>query len=561
MLRKAFFVWMVCLCLASTSLADELENGWIISGTSKWTKVDNAFCQVKQSQYKGTGRAICKDLHGGPGTWRGMVEPGPGVRSAGIVFLADQNGKGGMECIIGGTGESRGFLLRDSSGQELWSDPYAPWECYEPYLLEAVVAKERVRVQMLRWDGELISQSDWVSIDEGLSGTRGYFGLMTEQGVARFWNGEIAEKPMVDMTPNAPNRLRLSTGPGSSWRINGGLWKWTDAERKWIRQSSHVERSWAILQNRPDQWTCRVKIAPPAGGAGMVFNAERNGQQGLLCWLGGQPGTGSLNLYLLQEPNQFKLLWSSEGDKWRYDRTYVLQGETKNKQVRIGLLAEDGSLISQSPWINVPQKYTQTGGVIGFHTWRGPAEFGHFGEVASPEVPQRPSSQLHENWRVLRGKWRWGDDEQKQLVYCGSRSGQVINKQLEGIRGNWSCTAEIGKNAAACLLFQVSDNGEIGFAGELKAQDDKLTCQLINLANGKTLWEGEVLPFASKSTYLLHAQTTLDRVRFRLQTTDGTTLADSGYIYVSSKHNDRTGYLGIAGEGAVTFGKWSFESE
>jgi len=549
-------------CLATATLAGQLNSDWITFGDCQWQKINRPYPLIKQSNFNGTGKAINKNITGRLGVWRCLVEPGPRIHSAGFVILAGQDGKGGLECLLGGTGENRGFLLRNSKGKILWSDPYVPWECYEPYVLETVVQVNRVRVQMLSWNGTLLSQSDWISVNPKLAQESGHFGLMTEKGIARFWNWTIGQKPMAEMTPNAPNKLRLVEAPDSPWRINGGLWQWTDTDRRWIRQSSCVERAWAILQNRPAQWTCRVKVLPPAGGAGMVFNASNDGQKGLLCWLGGQPGAGSLNFYLLQGKNKFKGLWAGQAGKWRYNQPYILQGKSKNNKVRIRLLAaDDGALITESPWIKVPEKYTQSKGVIGFHTWRGPAEFGHFGKVATPKISPPQTAHLGENWRVLAGRWQWGDEQKSRLVHQGPAIGQVINTQLQGIRGNWQCKVNLEENAEAHLLFQVSNDGKVGFAGVVKKQGDKIIPSLIDLENDKELWNGDAMMLQQKGVYLLDARTTLDRVRFRLQSNAGKILADSGDIYVSSTHNDRVGHLGLEAERKTTFCEWNFKPE
>jgi hypothetical protein len=490
-----------------------------------------------------------------------VVEPGPGDDAVGIVVLANDKGEG-FECVLGGTGRMRGFMLRDRQSRVLWSDEWAPWQVYEPAIIEIVVESGRLRCQLIHWDGtELVSQSEWVKIDSDSTNKPGHLGLMTEGGIARFWGWEIADDPLMAMTPNAPNKLRLTGGADSMWVLNGGDWRWSDRKRDAVVQAATVERAWVYhkgVTGKHRPFSCQVEVERGAGGAGMVFQGRGPDKPGLLAWLGGRPGEGSLMLYTLKTDG-FNAEWSSPGGLWRFDIPYILVGQTKPGHARVQLLDGDGNTsIVQSPWIEVPAQVADQPGMIGFHTWRGSAIFSDFLE---PNV-SNTSDQLEVKQAPTLSAWSWERDPERGLTFRGEQPGELLNRDVSGTHGTWRCKITPGpRSSSADLLVQTSPDYQDGFACRIETKEAHWKARLIALP-GRILWTSPPKPHEPGTTYVVEAVTTLDRIRMKVVSEEGEVLADSDYVYVSDRHNERVGYIGARASGdRCKFSDFSFEAE
>ncbi len=542
----------------------------ITHGDGEWVDAREFRSLVKQARPGASGRAVSPDVKGTAGAWRCVVEVGPKTKGAGIVVLADQAGRGGFECLMGGTGEMRGFMLRAADGKVIWQDAWAPWMEYEPCVVETVVEPGRVRVQLLMVDGEtLLSQSDWVKVDPALTTKPGLMGMVTDKGIARFWSGRIAEAPLATLTPDAPNKRRVV--PDETWVVVGPMtWQWASADKKVVRQTANVDRAWLFnkrVTGKHRRWSCRVKVSRPSGGAGMIFQADGTSNSGLLCWLGGRYGDGCLMLYD-RAKGYGGAIWSGPQGKWKYDTEYVLVGETRPGQVRVQLLAADGkTVVSESPWRTYDKAVTDCAGMMGFHTWKGPSAFWAFSEetqaAAGPGKPPAASGgALGSGWAASGSGWQWKDPHQRtQLAHAGKAEATAVNGAIEGIHGLWRCRVTPGDGSTATLLFQSSDDAKLGFAAALVVAKGKATLKLIDLG-GKVRWYSRPIDHQSGTTYVLEGVSTTDRKRARLRAADGKALlADSDEVYVSDTHNTRPGHLGVRAAGEAVFSAWSFEPE
>ena len=125
------FGGIVLFAAASFTMAAGLGERWISVGDGDWQSAYEFRPIIKQANQNATGQLISRAVQGGHGAWRGLVEPAPHVAAAGIVVLADDQGQGGLQCILGGTGESRGFTLRGPDGKTLWTDAWISWSSYQ----------------------------------------------------------------------------------------------------------------------------------------------------------------------------------------------------------------------------------------------------------------------------------------------------------------------------------------------------------------------------------------------------------------------------------------------
>jgi hypothetical protein len=435
-------------------------------------------------------------------------------------------------------------------------------------MLEVVIEKDRLYAQMLDFEGKtLLSQSDWIPIDPERFNLNGSLALETRSGTAGFWGFEIADKPMAAMTDYAPNKLRLNRGPDSPWSITGGLWQWADSRRLKIRQGANDTRSWAYyrqIAGKDRMWRCELEVQAPAGGAGMVFQSGGPSQPGLLAWLGGQANNGCLMLYKAFGDNRFEALWSGPGGIWHYDTPYLMEAETREGKVKIRLLSADGqSVLSESPWIDYPEAIAEQTGMIGFHTWRGPAAFWGFSDESGPAMAVKAAGdELGQGWYGPNAHWRLAGEGSLKLQHVGDETGQAINREIEGIHGQWQCRVMPEADSEATLLFQISADGSDGFAATIKVSDDQLVPLLEEAGGGRILWSGRALKYDPGSPLILAGRTALDRVMMRLyQPGEDKPVADSDWIYVPVRHNTRTGYLGVQAEGRVLFSEWGYRAE
>jgi len=552
---------LVALVLLGAATAQEAGP---VAGLGDWWRVREG---KPMARCAAGGGEILRGVHGHDGAWRCVVEPSLGTTEAGLRFQTSEDLTQGFRCALGRFGgDFLGFRLT-SGGEVLWADDYAPWRAYEPYVLEGVVERGRVRVQMLQWDGwTLVSQSPWIEAPDG----EGYFGYYCEGGGARFWGWELALDPLCQPTENAPNKRRLVQGPDSEWVLLGtGNWMWTDAQKVRVRQYATTDRAWAInraVSGAEREWRCRVRVSPGAGGAGMAFQMDQEAKTGLLCWLGGTWGAGCLMLYRL--PGE--ALWGGAEDTWHYDTDCELVATTEPGRVRVQLLdGQQGNVLAESPWVEIPAEESAREGCLGFHTWVGPSEFWGFsadtavaaGREAQPGAGSPAAAALGAGWIGLgAGKWEWLDVQQQRLGQTAAGAGSsVLARDLTGTQGLYRCRVAVPEGtAAAGLLFQADPDLQRGFAVVLFREGEAASIRLEDLS-GRTLWEDQEHAWAPGTEYVLEGYVETDRVRCRVLAADGATaLTESPACYVSATNNERRGHLGFTTRGGpAEFQEWS----
>ena len=389
-MRNACIALSAVLCVSSLH-AGALGPEWAV-GRGTWRHDREIIPMVHQAAPTGRSLAVRRRAAPPNGAWRATVVPSIGCQEAGLQLGGTTNGIWGFEVVLRRSSAAGGFALRSLSvtGGSLWADKWAPWSPYEPYVVECVVESGRVRAQMFEWDGKtLVSQSPWIKVNG--FGTLNPFlpGFCTRDGMARFWGLEHSDRPLSPIVPDAPNKRRLVQGDDSPWVIVGpGNWMWVTARKQRLRQYAAVDRSKVVnrsIRGVHRVWECCVKVYPSTGGAGLFFQANERAE-GLLAWLGGRPGSGSLMLY----DRSLKNLWSGKQGHWRYNADYVLRAETRKGQARAQLLQADGkTLLQDTGWVKTAS--ADTPGCIGFHTWKGPAEFWSFSEGANAPAASRAS--------------------------------------------------------------------------------------------------------------------------------------------------------------------------
>ncbi len=528
----------------------------------QWTWRREVLPIVRQGSASGEGLAVCTRLHGARGAWRCYVEPGIGGTEAGIVVLADEAGSGGLRLGLG----AEGLTLRRADGKAVWSDEGMPWYPYQAYLLEVVVEPGRVRVQAFESDGRsLSSQSPWLAMTRAATARPGPLALYTRDAIARFFGWELAEAPLSPIVPDAPNKLRLAAGPGAPWAVVGpGRWTWTGTDHQRLRQRATVERSsaiWRETRGALRSWECRVLVRPGAGGAGMLFQCDDKAEQGLLAWLGGEFGNGTLLLYRLP----LDALWGGESGNWHYDTEYVLRAETRlNGEVgeaRVQLLQADGqTVIQDSGWVNVGREAATREGHLGFMTWLGTAEFwGFTGDTGPGAVVTTASAvpDLGQGWTTLGdGAWEWADKDAVRLRQTGTpQRALALHNETRGIAGTWRCRYRPDTGSSGGLVFQASLDGREGFAALLTPEGLRLEG-----LDGRVMWQDRSVRAEPGREFVLTGEVMTDRVAMRCYAADGQTLlSECPAVYVPDTNNRRQGVIGaLCRGGRAEFWDWQY---
>lgn len=560
-MKTAHVAILLALLLAPTAQTADLGDDWVTAG-GQWGHERELIHMVKQRDPAGRCTAFHKRLSGTHGAWRASVSPAIGAREAGLWVLGGPGRKAGFLVVLGGTPGVGGFALRSADGKTLWEDRWAPWRAYQPRVIEAVVERGRVRVQMFGWDGKtLVSQGPWVTVPDQSTETAGQLGLYTRDGIARFWGAAIAPKPLAPIVDDAPNKRRLVQGKSPGWTVVGaGNWMWVSGRKQRLRQYAPVERTKAVHRHTSGvhrTWECRLRVDPGAGGAGMYFQCDETAERGLLAWLGGTHGNGSLMLYLL--PGGAK--WSGRQGHWRYNTDYVLRARTRKGEARVELLEADGkTVIQDSQWVKVGAA-ADTPGHLALHTWKGTATFWGFSESAQagPAAPAPDATQLGGGWAAHGGSWAWTNKAHTRLRQsAGAKQAIALNRKIAGSKGTWRCRVRIQPGTtAAGLVFQSSADRSDGFACLLTANGPALE----TLA-GKQLWADPKVKWAHGRDYVLEGRVMTDRVAVRVLGPDGkTVVAECSDVYVPDTNNHRTGHLGLLSRGGpAEFWAWEKRS-
>lgn len=491
--------------------------------------------------------------------FRAIVKLSADTSEAGLWLDADLQAAGGLQILLGRRSDVGGFALRVANGDTLWEDRFAPWDAYAPYVLEGIARAGKLRVQMFQGSGNvLISQSPWIDLDERNRLTGGRVGLFATEGRARFYRAQQNVEPLSDLVPDPPNKRRLQNQQ-AAWDIQGdGQWMWKTSKRQCVRQYADCERSSAVCRDVSGTycvWQCYVRVDQGTQGAGIYFLYRSEEDKGYTAWLGGRYGAGALMLYGYRPT--VRSIWSSPQDRWHYETEYLLRAETRDGQVRIQQLTADAStVISDSNWVNVPSETTNEPGLLGLHTWKGPAEFwGFTGEVTPPPTsPEKPTSDaLGRPWVTLGdGKWNWSDQQRKKLVQTAACR-QAVALEIEKPRtlGNSSCfVRKSSRTPAAGIVFQADRGLANGFLGLMTDDGPRL-----ETLDGKTLWQAAEWTADSNREYRLEGKVMTDRVALKVYDSTDTSrlLIASPDVYVPEANNSRLGYRGVVARGAAEF--------
>jgi len=557
-LAASALIWMVS---SAPVVAEVLPDTWQMAGEGMWRVLPGTPAVLWQGNADTVASALQTAPGNGPVVWRSYVEPSPTAAAAGIWFAATPNLDSGYRLTLGGNPGVGGVQLHDAAGALLWEDKYAPWTYYTPYVLEGIAEAGRVRVQVFRWDGTTLeAQSDWIEAPGSVPETMRGCGLYAE-GIARFYCSEAADSPLSPIRADSATKLRLVTSDDSEWTIIGpGEWKWTTPEKKVLRQGLDVHRSSVVnakLGGAEGRWRCRILLEKGAGGGGLLLRTDPQVQSGFLVWLGGTYGAGSLMLY--RRP--LGQMWSSDQGHWHYDTEYILEGTVKDGKVSGKLMKADGTVMVESPEMELSEEEKGLTGNLGFMTYIGKARFWDFSDEtrvadATAAVEGPNASALGPDWVVSGGDWAWANDAKTALVQKAQKgSATAINTALTGSKGTYRATITPQEGAqAVSLLFQVSPDMKEGFEVRLGKG------VALRTLSGRSLFEKPDFSWAPGQSYAVEGIVVTDRVSLRISDTEGNVLLKPDDFYVSDTNNTRVGGIGFRTiDGTSRFSDWSVQ--
>lgn len=545
--------WIASAALAG---ADTPADAWQTAGEGAWQVLPGTPAVMWQGS-PGGAASVVQTI---PGTaaivWRCFVEPAPTADSAGIWFGATLDLASGYRLTLGGNPGLGGVQLHDASGTLLWEDKYAPWTYYTPYVLEGVAESGRVRVEVFRWDGATLeAQSDWIDAPGCAPDTMRACGLYAH-GIARFYRWEPAVSPLSPIVADSPSKLRLVTSDDTEWTIIGpGEWKWMTPEKKVLRQGADVFRSSVVNANLgggEGTWRCRILLEKGAGGGGLILRTDPQIQTGFNIWLGGNHGAGSLMLYRIPDGQ----LWCGPQDQWHYDTEYILEGTVKDGKVSGKLMKADGTLVVESPQLDLLEKEKGLTGNLGLMTYIGKGRFWDFSDAtrvseAAATVEGPAASMLGSEWVVSGGVWTWHNE----AILQNEREGlaAAVNKAVTGAKGVYSATITPQQDAqAVSLLFQVSPDMKEGF--EIRLEKGLL----LRTLSGRVLYEKPDFVWTGGTSYLVEGIVVTDRVSVRVSDPAGNVLLKTDDYYVSDTNNTRIGGIGFQTlNGTAEFINWA----
>jgi len=172
---------------ASAAAAD-LGNGWRAE-SGQWAWADNSHQRLARRDRQGTASARCEALQGGRGTFHCRVTLA-GATAASLLFQLSPDGREGFEARF----SADGLALRDAAGQTLWQGGEARCAGTGEFVLEGIVATDRIRVRLLDAGGRVLTASLERYVSDTNNARTGALGVRCEGGPAEFrewrWTAE-----------------------------------------------------------------------------------------------------------------------------------------------------------------------------------------------------------------------------------------------------------------------------------------------------------------------------------------------------------------------------------
>ena len=353
----------------------------------------------------------------------------------------------------------------------------------------------------------------------------------------------------------ACSSLALAAGLGNDWTTVRGRW---DTEREiipLIRQAAPTGKAVAFAKSpRAAHGAWRAAVAPTLGTkeAGIWVQGGPDLKAGFLVTLGGNPDVGGFAL----KTAAGKVLWQDKFAPWLRCQASVVEAVVESGRVRAQMFEADGkTLISQSPWVTVPVKTTDTPGLLGLYTLDGIARFWDAERAdtpLSPILPDAPNKRRliqddKSPWLVVGpGNWTWATAKRQRLRQTASvYRATALHRGIRGALRTWECRVRVHpRSGGAGILFQANDKATQGFFAWLGGTHGAGCLMLYELPL-KARWSSPNGKWRWNTDYLLRAETRKGEARVQLLAADGkTTIQQSPWVKVGASAS-RKGAIGF----------------
>jgi hypothetical protein len=339
-------------------LAQGPDSPWVIAGQGNWMWMDEQRTRVRQYANADRAWAINRAVHATAGAWQSAVRVHPGAGGAGMVIGTNEQGSEGYLCWLGGTFGAGCLMLYRLTGpfgpsEQIWAGASDKWHYDEDLTVRAETRDGTVRVRLLAADGTTIDESPWLDASAHPVAADGYIGFHTWLGNAEFWGfaGEAGAAAPAAGT----------SALGAAWLEQGGVWA---LEEDTLRQTA-ADRTARILRTdvtgTKGLWSARV-VRQDEGVAGILAQVSPQLDAGFELLI----GPGGVTLTDLTRPAEPR--WQAADANPAVGVPYVLEVRVVTDRVSVRVLAEDGSVLAESPSLYISDKNNDRVGHLGFAT-------------------------------------------------------------------------------------------------------------------------------------------------------------------------------------------------
>jgi hypothetical protein len=297
-------------------------------------------------------------------------------------------------------------------------------------------------------------------------------------------------------------------------------------------------------------WRCTVEPALGATSVGFSFPCTPDLSQGLTITLGGSEVGG----FALRTA-QGETLWEDRWAPWQAYAAYVLEGVIEEGRVRAQMLQADrATLLSQSPWVDLPTDALRRTGCVVLHTQDSRARFW---DIQADDAPLSPITDDAPNKRRLAqgpdgdwnvrgaGNWMWTDATRQRIrQYAKAERAWAIDRRVRGGDRIWRSAVRVHPGAGgAGIVVKSDDTAETGFIIWLGGTWGA-GCLMIYRLPSEALWASAQDKWHYDEDLVLQAETKGSQLRAQLFAADGTTLvAESPWIEMTVEEAQREGCL------------------
>jgi hypothetical protein len=159
--------------------------GWqVVSGDWVWETQEDRLI-VRGQSGENTAQVFDQNVTGNRGLWSCMVTAGEGAQSVGLFFQTDLAQTAGFSLNV----TEAEVTLQTAEGRILWQQPFNHPLHGASYILEGIVATDRVRVRVCSPDGTPLLESSDCYVSDTNNERTGFMGFQTTGGPAVFGDG------------------------------------------------------------------------------------------------------------------------------------------------------------------------------------------------------------------------------------------------------------------------------------------------------------------------------------------------------------------------------------